>query len=256
MPNYKVVDADQLDADLKVVADAIRAKGATQEELAFPSGFVGAVEGISGDGGDKDLLYYTDSLDFSSKALPAEMNNAVLRVLNCKSYNRVFAKTSGIKNLKIICDTQGLTVNLAQMVRENTDLETLDVSEFVCYPTDMSYFALGASNLKSIHGALDFSQCTNVTIWLNSAGNLEDIEFVPNTIKITTPFHWCHKLTKASFKSIIAGLADDVSGQTVELSKTAVNNAFETSEGAADGSSSAEWAALIATKPNWTIALG
>lgn len=46
MANYRVVDADKLDADLTTVADAIRAKGGTSEKLAFPDGLVSAVEGI------------------------------------------------------------------------------------------------------------------------------------------------------------------------------------------------------------------
>lgn len=51
MPNYKVVNADQLDADLEAVAQAIRTKGGTSASLAFPSGFVSAVEGIQSGGG-------------------------------------------------------------------------------------------------------------------------------------------------------------------------------------------------------------
>ena len=62
-------------------------------------------------------------------------------------------------------------------------------------------------------------------------------------------------LSKPSIKSIIEALSTTTSGLTVTLSKTAVNNAFETSEGANDGSTSAEWSALEATKTNWTISL-
>jgi hypothetical protein len=47
MADYKVVNAEQLDADLSAVADAIRERAGTTEELAFPGGFVSAVEGIS-----------------------------------------------------------------------------------------------------------------------------------------------------------------------------------------------------------------
>ena len=47
MANYKIVDADQLDADLGSVADAIRAKRETTEALAFPNGFISAVQNIS-----------------------------------------------------------------------------------------------------------------------------------------------------------------------------------------------------------------
>jgi hypothetical protein len=54
MANYKVVDADQLDADLASVAASIRAKAGTTGEMAFPAGFKSVVEGIQtgGAGGD------------------------------------------------------------------------------------------------------------------------------------------------------------------------------------------------------------
>ena len=42
----KVVNSKQLDADLKVVADAIRAKSGTSENLEFPDGMKEAIEGI------------------------------------------------------------------------------------------------------------------------------------------------------------------------------------------------------------------
>ena len=42
----KLVDSTQLDADLTSVANAIRTKGGTSSQLAFPSGFVSAVQAI------------------------------------------------------------------------------------------------------------------------------------------------------------------------------------------------------------------
>lgn len=42
----KLVDSAQLDADLASVANAIRAKGGTSAQLAFPNGFISAVEAI------------------------------------------------------------------------------------------------------------------------------------------------------------------------------------------------------------------
>jgi hypothetical protein len=47
----KLVDSTQLDADLTSVANAIRAKGGTSAQLAFPAGFVSAVEAIPTGGG-------------------------------------------------------------------------------------------------------------------------------------------------------------------------------------------------------------
>lgn len=47
----KLVDSTQLDADLTSVANAIRTKGGTSAQLAFPAGFVSAIQAISGGGG-------------------------------------------------------------------------------------------------------------------------------------------------------------------------------------------------------------
>jgi hypothetical protein len=63
------------------------------------------------------------------------------------------------------------------------------------------------------------------------------------------------KLSKASIINIINCLSTTTNGIAATFSQTAVDNAFETSEGAADGSTSTEWTTLIATKSNWTISL-
>ena len=47
MPVDKAIDSVQLDANLTAVADAIRVKGETAEALAFPDGFVSAIQDIS-----------------------------------------------------------------------------------------------------------------------------------------------------------------------------------------------------------------
>lgn len=42
----KKVDSSQLDSNLKSVADAIRTKGGTSADLAFPDGFISAIQSI------------------------------------------------------------------------------------------------------------------------------------------------------------------------------------------------------------------
>ena len=62
----KVVDSTALDAGMKSVADAIRAKAGTTDLLAWPDGFKAAVEGIQTGGGGgstsdvemKDVNFY------------------------------------------------------------------------------------------------------------------------------------------------------------------------------------------------------
>ena len=45
--SYKIVNAEQLDADLTSVADSIRAKAGKSGKLDFPSGFKSAIDSIS-----------------------------------------------------------------------------------------------------------------------------------------------------------------------------------------------------------------
>ena len=73
--------------------------------------------------------------------------------------------------------------------------------------------------------------------------------------KAGVDFHWSTKLNKASHESIINALSTTTTGLTATFSKKAVNNAFATTEGGTDGSTSAEWLALVATRSNWTISL-
>ena len=68
MATYKVVDAEKLDADMTSVADTIRTKGGTTEQLAWPDGYNAAIEAIQTGGGftppstielDPDEVYRT-----------------------------------------------------------------------------------------------------------------------------------------------------------------------------------------------------
>lgn len=64
----KLVDSAQLDADLSLVADAIRGKGGTSSELDFPSGFVSAVSNISTEMKDVNFIDYDGTLLYSYTA--------------------------------------------------------------------------------------------------------------------------------------------------------------------------------------------
>ena len=67
-------------------------------------------------------------------------------------------------------------------------------------------------------------------------------------------FSNCYSLDKESINSVMTQLSDTTAGLTVTFTRSSVNKAYETSPGAKDGSTSAEWLALVDTKPNWTIA--
>lgn len=120
--------------------------------------------------------------------------------------------------------------------------------------TNFSYMFIGCAKLTTIP-QLDTSKGTNFSHMFSSCTNLTNLTMT-GTIKANgMDLHYSTKLSKASIISVINALSDTTNALKVQLSKTAVNNAFETSGGVADGSTSEEWTTLIATKANWTIAL-
>lgn len=83
--------------------------------------------------------------------------------------------------------------------------------------------------------------------------SLENIRVRGRIVK-STNFQWSTKLSKASWQSIINAYAVDLT-LSMTGSKASVNKAFETSVGANDGSTSAEWLNLLSTRPNLTVNL-
>lgn len=82
---------------------------------------------------------------------------------------------------------------------------------------------------------------------------LENI-VVEGVIVSDIDFKDCKKLTKASIESIMNARSTTATF-TMPFSKEAVDKAFETAEGANDGSTSAEWLALKNARPNVTVTL-
>ena len=74
MANYKIVDGDQLDADLTSVADTIRSKSGTSDELEFPSGFMLAVESIESDLAVDSELSTSSENPVQNKVISASLN--------------------------------------------------------------------------------------------------------------------------------------------------------------------------------------
>lgn len=112
--------------------------------------------------------------------------------------------------------------------------------------TRITYTFSNCANLKTIpllhlEGVTDFNSA-----FVNCVA-LENIT-IGGSIEKNISFAQSTKLTKASLTSIMEALSLTATGQTLTLSKTAVETAF--------GSTTAsEWTALAATKPNWTISL-
>jgi hypothetical protein len=95
---------------------------------------------------------------------------------------------------------------------------------------------------------LNYNNCFRVS-------KLEELEITGVLRGTNISFQWSPNLKHDGIVNIINALSTTTSGLTVTFSKAAVQKAFETSAGANDGNTSAEWLALANTKSNWTISL-
>ena len=103
--------------------------------------------------------------------------------------------------------------------------------------------------------ALDLTLATSVVNAFRYCYALENIAFVGH-ISLSLDLQWSTKLSKTSIENIMETLEDeDYNNQTLTLSKTAVDNAFETYSGAADGSTSEAWTELLSNRLNWNVSL-
>lgn len=133
-----------------------------------------------------------------------------------------------------------------------TDLKVDNIFSDVSVLAYTCYQCTKLINARTFH----ITEKTSYTSPFYGCTELKEIRFNGTIGKNGLSFSSCTKLSKDSHISTIEHLSATTSGLKVTFSKTAVNKAFETSSGAADGSTSTEWTTLVATKSNWTIALG
>lgn len=122
--------------------------------------------------------------------------------------------------------------------------------------TDLSYLFNSASYVQTIEKVIlreDGSNTFTSTTFAYTT-NLTNITFEGVIGKNGFDISASKKLSKASHESIMAAVSTSAA-ITVTFSKVAVDKAFETAEGANDGSTSPAWLALVDTRPNATIAL-
>lgn len=179
-----------------------------------------------------NAAYYYDA--FSSKRFTDENYNPKYDIICAESINsgcKVFYETE-------ITDTK---------VSITAPRELVGI-----YEPHINEMFRGAKKLKTIR-KLIVSPITNYINTFVACTALENI-IIEGVIARDFKIQYS-PLTRESITNVYNALSTDTSDKTVAFSLSAVNKAFETSEGLADGSTSDEWTSLIATKPNWTIAL-
>lgn len=112
----KLVDSTQLDADLTTVANAIRTKGGTSADLAFPAGFVSAVQAIPSGGGGvsvDDIATNTEP----SGAISVSVQTIATHAFDSKPITSVSgANVTDIKNAAFEYCTSLKNVNFPELV--------------------------------------------------------------------------------------------------------------------------------------------
>lgn len=251
MPNYKVVDSEQLNADLSEVAEAIREKGETSEALSFPDGFVSAIGAIPTGGGDTEAIeQMIDSsgvLDSTEGTVEEKVEqlvekaeiekhiyNASLLKENCQHefrhwsakklpktnyiksiYFNLFAANSSIETIDYYLDWQG-GGNFVSAFENTPNLKTIVGVNTAKASSVSSLF--NKSGIVSIQEPFDFSNIINSASMsaFTTAHALVDLRIVPETWKWGTTVA-SGVLSAESIQSIIEGLAPVATTQTIKF---------------------------------------
>ena len=251
------------EATLTGIADAIRGKEGSSEKIPTTQ----MAERIGALSGESPLVDHAKTIQLHSLndlgrsvaevSLPKATSISRFCDLNLNYAAPELVNTT-VKELTLRCGSPITTANsflTASNYNVDTCLTKLMLYADLSRVTNLTYFLNNLRALTHIGGeALDFSAATNLAAALSTLPALQELRF-QGSIQADLSVKDSTLLSKDSIQSLLPCLSGTVSGKTLTLSLQAVDTAFETSEGAADGSSSAEWTALVDSKPNWTISL-
>ena len=176
-------------------------------------------------------------------------NTYGVQMFHLSSITRLASK---LKELGVKLDTSKCN-SFLQMFQSSSikDIPELDGSN--C--NSLSYTFGSGAKVETIEKLILTEKLTVVANAFRQASNLKHCIF-DGVLAITgLDMKDCTLLDKESIISLVNILSTTTSGLAVTLSLQAVNKAFETSEGANDGSNSTEWQTLVNTKKNWTVNL-
>lgn len=149
----KLVDSTQLDSDLTSVANAIRAKSGGSGQLAFPSGFVSAIQAIQS-GGD---YVAGDWLDLTKPTGFVEGSAAITN-----QWPPVFKNRTGISGLSIPNATE-LPADFCNHATSLSEVYAPQVAKLngYCFNTTAIEYAVFPA-MRNLYGGNDFAGCANL----------------------------------------------------------------------------------------------
>ena len=287
------------DETLRGIADAIRSKTGLSDPIK-PTDMASAIGDIAVGGGGEDRYdegyedgYNNGLVDGKTSVFKAQDHATQLHLYSLNGFGASKAELTlpRVTTLASFCSPGG---NTATPERINTTVEELTINCLKNKITSMSA-ALGPNNvhpdqkLKKLTLNIDTSACTNFTeafqnlraleiidgepLDLSSVTNpnytnkmfsgckeLKEVRFEEKSLKVNLAIPSSSSLSKTSIVSLLEALSPDVTGKTITFNEDAVKDAFETSPGAKDGVSSAEWQQWTSgdnwtINPAWTVAL-
>lgn len=253
---------------LPAIANAIREKTG-DTDLMLPSEMPARIEAIETDG--VNYLDYCQNAQFASLNLFGS-KKVEIYLPNGRSLNNMFtpsyktwaeyeaAANKTVEELIIHCPNKITGIQqIFQMHTAMTDYKLKKITFDVDFSeaTNLNYAFKGLVALEVIDGTPIYLGAVTgdlPTFWI-SGENLREIRFAGKLAGNWSFGRSPKKLSKDSIQNIMSCLSDDATGKTLTIPVAAVDSAFETSEGIVDGSTSAEWLALVEAHSNWTISL-
>ena len=244
MATYKVVDADKLNTGLKAVADSIRAKGGTTENLDFPTDFVSAVEDIeTGSGAKEEQEKTVEITENGTTEVVADEGKTLSKVtVNTNvafegDIGKPYIDTSKITSFSYFCNNNNAI---------NDFLPQLDTSNGMSFG-NMFY---DCSNLTTIP-QLDTSNGTSFGNMFYRCSKLETVSLTTAKSNLATStfqnctalknltigegwavniyLHYSNNLTVESLHGVIENLAD-LTGQTAKTFQIGATNLAKVDE--------------------------
>ena len=159
--------------------------------------------------------------------------------------------TQRLKDCRVVFDTSKATSGTScfQACYSLTRAPIMDLSSFT---GSLGNFYFGCNMLKEA-GFKNISESVTFPKTFQNCSSLEHCPVENSVIGSSVDVSAC-PFDKETIISWVNALSTTTSGQTITFKLSAVNKAFETSEGANDGSTSTEWSKLTGTKPNWGFA--
>ena len=156
---------------------------------------------------NKTPTYKLNKLTYSTfeNVVFPEDTELTVETNSVSSLTSEFLLTTNLKKLTLKSNNKDNVIAADGAFRES-QLVIVDLTNFNRKFNNIN-FIIYNSDVRTVLGSLDVSECTSIHSNTFRASSLANISFVPSTIKCDVTFEYTQQLSTASIKSIIDGLA-------------------------------------------------